>query len=126
MPERLEDVRDARDPAPRGGARRDGVAEAEHVHDVRAVRSRERERQRRRDPHPAVAQRRREVVDGGAVDDADGRARTRAPVEVDDRGREHVDGVPVRHEPPDELSRGHDRAAEGARGRPDRRREEDA
>ena len=33
-PERLEDVRDARDPAPRGGARRDGVAEAEHVHGV--------------------------------------------------------------------------------------------
>ena len=125
-PERLEDVRDASDPAPRGGARRDRVAEAEHVHGVRAVRPRERERKRRRDPHPAVAQRRREVVDRGPVDDVDGRPCRRSPVEVDDRGRQHVHGVPASHEPPDELSRRHDRAAEGAGGSPDRRREENA
>ncbi len=125
-PERLEDVRDASDPAPRGGACRDRVAEAEHVHGVRAVRPRERKRKRRRDPHPAVAQRRREVMDRGPVDDVDGRPCRRSPVEVDDRGRQHVHGVPVSHEPPDELSRRHDRAAEGAGGSPDRRREENA
>ena len=93
-PERLEDVRDACEPAPRGGAGRDGIAEAEDVHDVRPVADARARRQRRRDPHPAVAQRRGEVVDGGAVDDADGGARGRAPLEVDDRRRQTSTACP--------------------------------
>ena len=56
--ERLEDVRHACDPAPRGGAGGDRVAEAEDVHDVGTAQTRERDRERRRDPHPAIAKRR--------------------------------------------------------------------
>ena len=61
--ERLEDVRHAREPAPRGGAVVTGSRKPNTCTTSGAVEPRERERKRRRDPHPAVAQRRREVVD---------------------------------------------------------------
>ena len=78
-PDRLEDVRHAAGAAPGGGERRERVAEADDVRDVRSWQAPQDERQRRREPHPAVAQRRPEVRDPGAADDVDVRSARRPP-----------------------------------------------
>ena len=70
-PERLEDIWDASDAAPRGDPGCDRVPEAEDVDDIGSVHPRERGGQRGRDAHPAVAKRRRQIADGRPVDDAD-------------------------------------------------------
>ena len=124
--ERLEDVRHVRNAAPGSDSRRDRVAEAEHVRNIRPVQPRECERKSGRDPHPSVAQRRREIAHAGAVDHTERRPERRAGVEIGDRRRDHVDVVPARDEPPHELARRHDRPAERPRRRPHGRGEKNA
>ena len=110
----LEDVRHASYPAPRSGAGGDRVAEAEDVHDVRTAQTRQRDRERRCDPHPPIAKRRCEVVDGRAVHYLHGRPGGGPLLEIEDRRRDHLDGVSMGHQAADELPGGHDRAAERA------------
>jgi hypothetical protein len=121
--QRLEDVGDAAHARPRSHTRRDRIAEAEHVDDVGSLHPLEGRGQRRRDPHPPVADRRREVRDADVVQPFDSRTCSRPGVQVDERCRHHLDVVPACGEPLAELARHRDRAAEGD-GRPPRRRGE--
>ena len=126
MPDPLEDVRDAAEPAPRRDAGADRVAEPEDVHDVRARRALEIARQRRRQPHPAEVQRRREVVNAHAVDVLDARARRTVRVVRRQARREHLDRVAARREPLGEAHHHRDRPAERMRGPVRRHGEMDA
>ena len=96
------------------------------MHDVRSLEPRQRERERRRDSHPAVAQRRPQVVHGRAVDDLDPRGACRAPAEVDDRRRDDVDLVAALYQSAHELARRRHGPAERARRPPNRCCKEDA
>ena len=125
-PDGLEEIGDATQPAPRGDTRCDRVAEAHHMRHVGPRQAAQLERQRRRDPHPAVAQRRRQVRHARAVDRLDPRAPAGSPRDVRQRRRHHLDVVTARGEPRDQLARNDDGASERV-GRPVRgAREQDA
>ena len=104
------------------------VAVAEDVDDVRPRKRAERERQARRDAHPAVAERRGELVDGdtGVRSHGAAQARSRRLSDRPQRRGDDVDVMASRRQPLGQLPGDPHRAAE-CDGRPvDGRSKEDA